>query len=363
MRGSLVGLVFLFCLVSPCFASLVASVGSRPVVVVEFKGALGSEVQLDAIRNNITDVEWVVVTGEVTSDNLSRASMLIMVKGDPVVNYTDSELDVVKKWFDTGAKAVWVAASSDYGSDHLRLLSANGVLKKLGSVLMFEDGEVLDNVSSAGANYRLLATSQNCDDEMKFMVAGVTRGLYHGTSAVIAFSDNRYYKLEKEKPKNVYVVMTSGPNATLADYTPPPPQVHTVGQQGTLVVMAVELDPAKKNIIIATGEAPFDHYTGLYMPELYNYKRYAVDYPQQGDRLFKNVLNYVLYYGDFIRSTQSQISSLGDQVNTLTASVDGLKKQVADLQGTVGLWQGVSAATLIVGLAVGAVVVYFMRKR
>lgn len=128
-------------------------------------------------------------------------------------------------------------------------------------------------------------------------------------------------------------------------------------------MMAVELDPVKRNVIIATAEAPFDQYTGMYMPELRSWKRYAVDYPQEGDRLFKNIVNYVVYYGDLIRARQSQISTLKDQVNTLTTSLNNLTKQVTDLQGTLGLWQGISAAMLVLGLAVGAVVVYFTKRR
>lgn len=232
MRKNLVFMLVL-CLVASYFASYTVSAASKPVIVVEFKGALGSDVQLDAIKNNITDIEWVVVTGEVTSENLSRASMLIMVKGDPTANYTDAELDAVKKWLDTGGKAIWVAGDSDYGDERLRLVSANAVLKKIGSVLMCENGEVVDNVSNAGADYRVMAPSQNCDEEMKFLVAGVTKAHFHGPSAVIAYADGRYYKLEKEKPKNVYVIMTTSPNATLLDYNPPMPEVHKVNETGT----------------------------------------------------------------------------------------------------------------------------------
>jgi len=345
--------------------------GPKPKIVAHAKGTLEIDVHLNMIMKNITEVDWVVVKGELKAADLAGASMLIMVKVDYSLEYTKAELDAIKAWYDTGGKGIWVAGDSDYLPDQQpRLPTANAVLEKIGSVLRFEDCEAVDPVSSAGADYRVLGISEKCDKEVSFLVAGVTKALFHGPGIVVGYSGGKYYKLEKEKPAGVYVVMATSDNGRCDDLNPPKPAVHTAGEKGSFPLMAVQFDYAKKNVIIASSDAPFDHYDGMYMPELRNYKRYAVDYPQQGARLFKNIVDFVLYYAGTMMDKHSQITALQGQVTTLqgekttlSGRVATLEKDVADLKGSVGTWQGISAATFVVGLVIGVAVIYLMKRK
>ncbi len=344
---------------------------AKPKIVAHAKGALQIDSQLDAMMRNITEVDWAVVTGELKSTDLAGASMLIMAKVDYSLNYTKAELDAIKAWYDTGGKGIWVAGDSDYLPDQQpRIPTANAVLEKIGSPLRFEDCEAVDPVSSAGADYRVLGLSEKCDKEVNFLVAGVTRALFHGPGIVVGYSGGKYYKLESEKPAGVYVVMATSINGRCDDLNPPKPAIHTAGEKGTFPLMAVQLDYAKKNVIIATSDGPFDHYDAMYMPELHNYKRYAVDYPQQGARLFKNIVDFVLYYAGTMMDKQNQITTIQGQVTTLqgekttlSGRITALEKDVADLKASVGTWQGISAATFVLGLVIGVAVVYLMKRK
>jgi len=360
LKRSLLPYILLASLMVLSFMPSFASTESKPIVVVHYKGALEVGVQLEAAMNNITSVDWVVVTGNLTSTNLTEASMLIMIQVDSSLNYTDEELSAVKDWFDTGGKTIWVAGDSDYGTDRFRIPSANAVLEEIGSVLRLEDCEAVDPSSNAGADYRVIGLSENCDEEVDFLVDGVTRALFHGPGIIVGYVNGSYVKLEEEKPENVYVVMTTSENGTVAEFNAPSPEIHEVGDNGTFVLMALELDETKKNIIIATADAPFDHYTGMYMPELIKYERYAVEYPQQGARLFENIIDYMI--ANKIAFLQGQVTDLEGQVTTLQDQVTDLQGQVDTLKKSIGTWQGVSAGTFVIGLIIGVVVVYFMKR-
>ena len=108
---------------------------ANPRVVVHFKGALAPDTQLTHIMNNMSWVTWSVVLEDIGASDLTGADMLIMVREDATMVYSDDELTAVKAWFDTGGKTVWVAADSDYGTDGMRQASANSVLEHLGSSL------------------------------------------------------------------------------------------------------------------------------------------------------------------------------------------------------------------------------------
>lgn len=399
MKRKLLPLLLLTSLALSMYAlTCPASAESEPVIVAHLKGALEADAQLEAIMSNVTDIEWVVVLGELTSSDLVDASMLIMVKADSSLEYTADELSAVSTWFNTGGKALWVTADSDYGSDQMRQPTANDVLEAVGSVLRIESCSVEDPLSNAGAPYRVLGDSEMCDEEVDFLVHGVEKAIFHGPGIIIGYVGGTYYALEDSDLGDVYVIMTTTENGVVVDSNEPVPEVHEVGAEGHFALMAMELDFDKENIIIATGEAPFDQYTGMYAPEIRNYERYAVDHPQQGAQLFENIIDFVTDYVDQfmechsqieakesqITSLQSQVSTLQSEKSTLQDEVDALEGEKATLESTVstlessvssleddvakakssmGTWQMISAVTFIVGLAVGAVVVPMMRRQ
>jgi len=269
----------------------------EPTVLIHLKGGLAPDIQQAAAMSNVSWVDWSVVYGDISASDLTDVSMLIMIQADSSLDYIEAELAAVKAWFDTGNKAVWVAADSDYGTDSLRQATANSALKYLGSALHVEQCSIEDPVSNGFAPYRVLAVSDLCDPEFTHLVSGVDRGLFHAPGALVGRMGDAYYTLDEEFFEDVYVIMTTSVNGVIVDNSEPSPEIHGAGDEGAFPVMALEVDESKGNVIIATGDAPFGQYTGLYKPELKRPDRYGPDAnPQQGGRLFENVIDYFIQY-------------------------------------------------------------------
>jgi outer membrane murein-binding lipoprotein Lpp len=309
------------------------------------------------IMTNMSWVTWSVVLEDIAASDLTGADMLIMVQEDASMEYSDDELADIKSWFDTGEKAIWIAADSDYGTDSLRQATANTALEYLGSAMRFEASSVEDPVSNGGAPYRVLAVSDNVDPGFAHLVSGVERGLFHGPGLVIGYTGGAYVALETDAPDGVYVIMTTSEVGIVVDNSEPAPEIHEAGDEGSFAVMALEVDYDSGNILIASGEAPFGQYMGLYKPETLRADRYGADAnPQQGGRLFENIVDYVTQYSgllidsvNMIEAKESEISDLesdvsgleGDvstlesQVSGLNSDVSGLEDDVSDLEGDV----------------------------
>ena len=324
---------------------------ANPKVVVHFKGALTPDTQLTLIMNNMSWVTWSVVLEDIEASDLTGADMLIMVQQDSSLDYSDDELAAIKSWYDGGGKAVWIAADSDYGTDSLRQATANSALEYLGSALRIEASSVEDPVSNGGAPYRVLGVSDNVDPEFAHLVSGVERGLFHGPGIVIGYVDGSYVALETDAPDGVYVIMTTTEVGVVVDSTEPVPEVHEAGDEGSFPVMALEVDYDSGNIVIASGEAPFGQYMGLYHPEMIRADRYGEDAnPQQGGRLFENIIDYVTQYSgllidsvNVIEAKEAEISDLESDVSGLLGEVSVLEGQVSDLNSDVsGLEDDVS---------------------
>lgn len=118
--------------------------------------------------------------------------------------------------------------------------------------------------------------------------------------------------------------------------------------------------------------------------------RYAVDYPQQGAKLFENIITYVVYYAETLMDLESQVTAQQDQVTTLQGQVSDLQDEittlegekttlegekatlegrvatlegeVTSLKGSVGTWQGIAAATFLIGLVIGVAVIYMTKR-
>ena len=324
---------------------------ANPKVVVHFKGGFAPDTQLTMIMNNMSWVTWSVVLEDIEASDLTGADMLIMVQEDSSMDYSDDELAVVKSWFDEGEKTIWIAADSDFGTDSFRQATANTALEYLGSSLRIEASSVEDPVSNGGAPYRVLAVSDNVDPEFAHLVSGVERGLFHGPGIVIGYTGGAYVALETDAPDGVYIIMTTTEFGIVVDNTEPAPEVHEAGDEGSFPVMALEVDYDTGNIVIATGEAPFGQYMGLYKPDILRDDRYGADAnPQQGGRLFENIVDYATQYSgllidsvNVIEVKDGEISDLESDVSGLEGEVSTLESQVSDLNSDVsGLEDDVS---------------------
>jgi len=322
----------------------------KPEAVIQLKGAREPGPQLAAIEEDMPHVKWSIVYGELTEYDLKGAVMLVMVQANPLVDYTDVELEAVKRWLDEGGKGIWIASDSDFGSDALRQTSANKVLEYIGSALRIESASAEDPFSNGYAPYRVLAVSDNADPEYGFLVSGVNRSLFHGPGIIIGEKDGQFYKLEEGGLENIHVLMTTSVTGMIVDSTDPAPQAHNAGEWGTYPMLAIEVDQDKTNVIIASADAPFGHFMGLYKPELIRPDRYGPDAnPQQGARLFENIVDYVTQYSRLLLSYAKDIASkeiqsadlegqstlLHSQVGVLERSVSRLEGELSSLVGAV----------------------------
>ncbi|MEM3541546.1 MAG: hypothetical protein QXZ54_00285 [Candidatus Methanomethylicia archaeon] len=357
--------IFLSILLLSLFLLSLSSVEAqvkKPKIVVWLKGATGTVRQYEAVRNDLTQYEWVNETGTLTASKLEEAFALIVVLVDSMQPITTDEINVIKNWLATGKKLLWVAGDSDYGNDMFRQDTVNNLLKGVGSVLRVDLAECIDATMNAGADYRVLGLSDKCDEEVKFLVAGVTRALFHGPAAIVAEVGGRYVALNKEKVTNVYRIMWTSVNGSIAEFNEPPSKVYQQGVKDRYVLMALEVDPAKKNVIILSGDAPFDHYEGMYKPELGNPTRYGVQYPQQGATLLANILSWTCDMDRFFAylAMPGQIASLNQQISNLNKQISDLQGQIAYLNSMMPIYAIVS---LIVGLAIGfAIPKYILKK-
>jgi len=381
-RFVLAGIVSLLLLIS--FASSITA-NPQPLVVVYAKGMLEPDSSLQYMMGNITDVKWKLLTESLTYEDLKGAKMLILVLVDTSLNYTTDELDAIKKWFDEGDKTLWVCSDSDYkGGDYLRIEPANNVLEKVGSVLRSEHTEGVDKAAPMGAPYRVGAKIDP-DDPLKFLANGVSNlVLFHGPGIVIAYKDGKYMALEENVPENVYRIAWIEEGA-VSEFVAPLPEVHDLTYEGKLVEMAAELFPDKKNIVILSAEAPFDHYRGMWTDF---YHEVTLD----GARFVTNVISWgvsetfwlelkvnslektVSDLSGKVDSLTSQVKTLSDTVNTLSGKVDTLtsdlnnlsskvnelSNKVSGLAGTVNTALGVAVLSLIIALV--AVALPFVKK-
>lgn len=368
--------------ISLCAPAAFAVEEEKPVVVCHLKGALEADVQLKAIMDNMTYYEWSVVLGELTSSDLSEADMLIMSKSDSTAEYTSSELNAISGWLDEGGKTLWVAADSDYGDDEKRQPTANDVLEAVGSKLRIESSSAEDPVLNGGAPYRVYGISDNVDENFEFLTAGVETALFHGPGIIVGLENGEYKSLEEVE--DTFIIMTTTETGVVVNNNPPDPEVHGIGVEGNFPLMAIEIDFDGSNVIIATGESPFDQYTAMYMPEVRNYERYAIEYPQQGAKLFENIVKFSTEYSEefiqlhaLIREKNTQISDLQAQMDSLQSEVEDLETQVSNLESdnaelesklsaaksSTSTWQMVAGVLLIVGVVVGYFVGPMIKKQ
>ena len=276
-----IGLAVLATLLLATLAPAAFAAG-KPLVVVLAKGMLKENIQLKWMMGNITEVEWKVVTETLTYDDLKGAKMLIIVFVDSAQKLSASEIDAIKKWLAEGGKTLWVCGDSDYkAGDYRRIDAANQVLEAIGSCLRFEHREAVDRKSNCGKPYRVAAIIEP-DKAVAFLKEGVTKPvLFHGPGLLIAYKDGKWYKLEKKVPKGVYRIAWTSEAGAISEFVKGKPEIHDIGEEGRFVLMAAEV--LGKNLIIASAEAPFDHYRGMWTTE---YHGVALD----GPTFVKNVV-------------------------------------------------------------------------
>jgi FtsZ-binding cell division protein ZapB len=393
MSKKLLSLILLVLLASSSSITLLtsAAVQDKPIVVAHLKGAIEPDIQLETMMNDFTGIQWKVVLGDITSADIQGATMLMMSKSDATMEYTSAEVNAVKSWLSVGGKTLWVAGDSDFPTDQPRQVTANQILTAVGSRLRIEACSVEDPTSNGGAPYRVLGVSSQVDPEIAYLVTGVNRALFHGPAAIVGWDGSKEVDLMERTLDSVYVVMTTDENGIIVDSSEPIPTVYAAGEEGHFPLMAIDLDYTNKNIVIATGDSPFDQYLGMYKPEIVRADRYGPDAnPQEGGALFTNLLYFATVYGDKVleqgnqlilnendiadlkeqmTGLQTEVTSLTSdkndlqtQVNQLTSEKNSLQNQLESAQSTSSTMQLIAVAALIVGLGIGFYLYPVLRK-
>ena len=261
-------------------------------IVVFYNGEAEYGVQLEAVISDFSEYNWNIVVGELYPENLTNAKMLITVNVDPFAVFSESEKSAIASWLSLGDKTLWISGDSDYGDDHYRQIASNDLLDRVDCTLRLEQCSVEDPSSNAGGAYRVLGIVDYCDSKYSFLTEGVEKVLLHAPGVVTAYSENRFYDLEEEKPSGVYKVITTTMNGTINNHNSPAPESHEINETGNFVLLALEVNKQNGNRIILSGDAPFGHMYGMYKPELINYERYTSEYQEQGNQFFENLIRY-----------------------------------------------------------------------
>ncbi len=304
----------------------------KPLVVVIAHGMFGEDTQLNYMMSNITEVEWKVITGEITYDEIKDADMIIYVQVDTGLQITDEELNAIKQWFDQGGKTLWVTGDSDYsGGDYARIPSANKILEAVGSVLRNDHCEAVDRGSNFGSDYRVGGLIKP-DPELFFLAGGVLHPvLFHGPASIALYVNGEWKPLygTGEKPvENVYRIAITSPKGAIAEFVEPLPYAYEVGEEGSFTLMAAEIMD-KDNIVILSTEAPFDHYQGMWISEYKGIKG-------SGPEFVRNVILWgVGLYGSRIPESiklKQQLASLSEEINALKSEFEKVLNEKRSLE-------------------------------
>ncbi|ASA77797.1 CGP-CTERM sorting domain-containing protein [Thermococcus sp. 5-4] len=250
----------------------------------------------EGMIKTITDVNWVYIgdpaladqlgiqsVGEkITADALKDVDFLII--GQPSQPFSNDEIKALEDWWNQGGKILWIAADSDYGDGKDRIDYADSVLDALGVHLRVDQCSVEDATSNAGAGYRVVglvnpeANTPNKDMLTKDLKNG-GKVLFHGPGVVAYVDDNGNWKPIPGGGgiENVYVIVTSSGDGQIVENTDPAAQAYTAGSTGQFPLMAVEVFPDKKNVLIVSGETPYGGYEPMWSP---TYHGVDLDGPQ-----------------------------------------------------------------------------------
>jgi len=251
----------------------------------------------EGMIKTISDVTWVYIgdptladklgienVGEkITGEALKNVDFLIL--GQPSQAFTPEEIQALTQWWNEGGKILWVAADSDYGDSGVQRIDfANAVLDAIGVNLRVDQASIEDSVSNAGAGYRVVGVVNPDTDtpERDAILQDLTNGgkvLFHGPGVVAYVDESGNWKpLSPDAGiENVYVIVTSSENGQVVENSDPAAQAYTVGDTGKFPLLAVQLFPDKKNVLIVSGETPYGGYEPMWTPE---YNGVKLDGPQ-----------------------------------------------------------------------------------
>lgn len=290
MKKALSTILTTYIFITFFFLSSITNASKESNILVYTKDAPAVDPQLNAMIQDMNWLDWKTINSSLEENDLEEITHLILYNHRHDRVYSQTELDTIKNWYDLGGKTIWVSSDSDFFTNNGRIASANQILTEIDSNLRAESASIRDPVHNSEPIFRLLAVPEK-NEETSDIVEGVERVLVSGPSSIIGYVNGDFVALEDTNLENILVVLVSQETSELVDNTGVPPEAHNVGT-GSYVVLAVEIDPVRKNIVIVGGESVFASGEGMYKPELLYPNKYTEDYPQQGSLLVENLLRY-----------------------------------------------------------------------
>ncbi|WP_010478888.1 CGP-CTERM sorting domain-containing protein [Thermococcus zilligii] len=248
-------------------------------------------VLVEGILKKIGDVTWVYIgpgdkadtlgiqqAGEsITYDAIKNINFLII--GQPTQPLSPDEINALKQWWNDGNRILWIAGDSDYGSGVQTINNVNAILDALGVNLRLDQCSAEDSQSNAGAGYRVVGIvnpddkTPNKDDITKDFQNG-GKVLFHGPGVVAYVDGNGNWKAlgPNAGMENVYVIVTTSENGQIVENSEPAANAYTVGDTGRFPLLAVQIFPDKKNVLIVSGETPYGGYEPIWSPLYYGVK-------------------------------------------------------------------------------------------
>ncbi len=237
-----------------------------------------SDKYLSYIVGNITFVEWKLITPgtTITSDLLSDVDILLI--GQPTQPFTADEIIAIVQWFNSGNKAVWIAADSDYGTmGPVSQEIANVLLEAIGTKLRVDLGSLYDNVHNAGGAYYRVLLRVMPDKVFELYTDIISEGitkpvLGHGPGLLVWVDESgAYHDPAKKTFPGLVRIVWSYETAYFAENNPPYSHVYDslIDRDRAFVFLAAEYMRGLNNIVVASGESPYGDYEPTWSSRYY----------------------------------------------------------------------------------------------
>ena len=235
--------------------------------------------------------EVVNITGAFTEDALKDVDILITfsysgTQDDSIINtaqFTSSELEVLKNWFNSGGKSIWVTADSDFSDPNgVVAENTNKLLEAIGSNVLVEQASVESNLNADDV-YRVRPGTFNTEDEYvtrNFYRDNVdlsATGFFHGPAPLIGRQDDgTLVKLENNdaffEQYNAYWIIAATNNNTYSSWINRGSleglqyQVHDLDESGSFVMMTAQKKTVSNGVsrIVVSGEAIMTLYKNMF---------------------------------------------------------------------------------------------------
>jgi len=312
-----------------------------------------SEEDAEALSPVIKAAAHGIIIGDLTTVNLEKLGIVMLIIGQPQVPFTPDEISVIATWFtERPGKAIWLAADSDYPAQGTETAqhAVNMVLEAIGAHLRMDYVSVEDPVSNALRSYRVLGFVNV--SEIAVLRYGCDRVLFHGPGAVAWVDDagNWHPLTATEKMDNLYIIATTTAKGQIVEHQAEPKgtsgKAYMPGDTGVFTLMAAEMMKigAGTSVVIVSGESPYGGYQPM---TTWMYKGIVIS----GPRFVRNVILWATGYMGELKEYE-KLAELPEQV---TATLEEKSRELSDRVNSA--IAGVSATlNAALGLSVIAVI-------